>query len=280
NDFEIMVRTGGSPEATLIGINEASTFNGFCARHDRETFRPLEAAPFNGSREQCFLLLYRAWARETYTKQAAVSSIEIYREADKGRAVSDQHAIQSFVSAFAAGLEEGLTDVLYYKAILDRALIDRAYETVRSLIFWFDSPPDILFSGATYPYSDFGGTQVQFAGPDPRPAPLAASLLTLPSGSAAVFSWLRDSADAPSRFLASLRAQDRLGDAIVRFAFSAFENVFARPSWWEALPEADRQNLIELLVGYMNPVTETRADHLADDGRRLTTWSLARITEV
>jgi hypothetical protein len=226
------------------------------------------------------LLLYRAWARETYTKQAAVGAIEIHREADKGRAVKDQVAIQSFVSAFATGLEAGLADVLHYKAILDRALIDRAYETVQSLVFWFDSPPDILFSGATYPYWDFEGTAVQPEGPEPRPAPLGASLLAVPSGSAAVFSWLSDFPDAPSRFLASLRAQDSLGDAIVRFAFSAFENVFARPSWWERRTEGDRQYLIELLVGYMNPVTETSPNHLADDGRKLATWSLAQVTEV
>jgi hypothetical protein len=43
-----------------IGRNDASTFAGFCNRHDTELFRPLDSKPLDGAdREQLFLLAYR-----------------------------------------------------------------------------------------------------------------------------------------------------------------------------------------------------------------------------
>ena len=52
------------------GIRLASTFTGFCAKHDDSVFAPLEKVPFTGTSEQCFLLAYRALARELYLKKA------------------------------------------------------------------------------------------------------------------------------------------------------------------------------------------------------------------
>ena len=40
-------------EPGRIGWRDASTFSGFCARHDGPTFAPLETRPFVGSPEQC-----------------------------------------------------------------------------------------------------------------------------------------------------------------------------------------------------------------------------------
>ena len=51
------------------GIRLASTFTGFCAKHDDSVFAPLEKVPFTGTSEQCFLLAYRALARELYLKK-------------------------------------------------------------------------------------------------------------------------------------------------------------------------------------------------------------------
>lgn len=39
---------------TLIGINKASTFNGFCSYHDKSLFSPIEDQPFEAIAEHCF----------------------------------------------------------------------------------------------------------------------------------------------------------------------------------------------------------------------------------
>ena len=54
------------------GVGVASTFTGFCARHDDQIFSPLEKFPLEGSPEQCFLVGYRALARELHIKSAVV----------------------------------------------------------------------------------------------------------------------------------------------------------------------------------------------------------------
>jgi len=50
----------GRFELRRIGWPAASTFTGFCGKHDSATFKPLEETDFTGSPEQCFLIGYRA----------------------------------------------------------------------------------------------------------------------------------------------------------------------------------------------------------------------------
>lgn len=51
----------------LTGINKASTFTGFCKTHDRILFSPIENDDFIATKEQVFLLSYRALSREIYS---------------------------------------------------------------------------------------------------------------------------------------------------------------------------------------------------------------------
>ena len=78
----------------LWSINKASTFSGFCSRHDDAIFAPLEKQAFSGTPEQCFLLGYRAMTRELYAKHAAIRNLNLLRdEADKGKPFEVQMAI-------------------------------------------------------------------------------------------------------------------------------------------------------------------------------------------
>lgn len=48
-----------------VGRNQATTFEGFCAEHDAEIFKPIDTKPFSAAdAEQLFLFAYRAIARE------------------------------------------------------------------------------------------------------------------------------------------------------------------------------------------------------------------------
>lgn len=50
-----------------IGINEASTFEGFCNNHDTEIFKPIETGNIDyTNKEHHFLLLYRSISREYF----------------------------------------------------------------------------------------------------------------------------------------------------------------------------------------------------------------------
>jgi hypothetical protein len=68
-----------------VRINEASTFLGFCGRHDSEMFRSVEHGTIALTSETAFLLSFKALAHEALQKEAALRNIETLRNLDKGK---------------------------------------------------------------------------------------------------------------------------------------------------------------------------------------------------
>lgn len=78
------------PKAQLMGINNASTFTGFCSHHDNLIFEPIEKHSFQNILQQIFLLGYRAISRELFNKKAQYDLIPFTLELDKGKGIHDQ----------------------------------------------------------------------------------------------------------------------------------------------------------------------------------------------
>ena len=117
--IESIERNRGSIVPKLLGINKASTFAGFCSRHDDAIFSPLEKQEFNGTPEQCFLLGYRALALELYKKRAAINLFSSFlNEVDKGYPLEAQVEMQAFFQNFQMSSEAGLKDLKQYKSTL------------------------------------------------------------------------------------------------------------------------------------------------------------------
>ena len=72
-------KNSGIVHLEKIGINRASTFGGFCSFHDKELFSPIEDNEFVYTEEQCFLLAYRAVAKEQYAKQSQSDFVELLK---------------------------------------------------------------------------------------------------------------------------------------------------------------------------------------------------------
>ena len=69
----------GSPECLFekVGRNQASTFPGFCSRHDTEIFKPLDTKPLSlDDAEQLFLIAYRSLTRELHTVMEAAMRLQ------------------------------------------------------------------------------------------------------------------------------------------------------------------------------------------------------------
>ena len=62
-----------------FGIREASTFTGFCQKHDGVLFKPLDTAPFLPTSEQIGLLMYRVLCREIMGKMRMAQSAAVLR---------------------------------------------------------------------------------------------------------------------------------------------------------------------------------------------------------
>jgi hypothetical protein len=67
-----MYKNGGKVIPRKMGVRTASTFFGFCSRHDTEMFRPVEYGHRGLTNENCFLLSFRALAYEVIMKRCAL----------------------------------------------------------------------------------------------------------------------------------------------------------------------------------------------------------------
>ncbi len=107
----------GQPDAEchfpykLIGLRQASTFTGFCSWHDAEMFRVLETQPFTATKEQLFLLAYRALSKEIYAKRFAIRNLPLLRKGDVGLGPLEQVSLQNFLYMREQVLQLSLRDM-------------------------------------------------------------------------------------------------------------------------------------------------------------------------
>ena len=261
----------------LFGIRKASTFTGFCAHHDSAIFTPLERQKFCGTPEQCFLLGYRALAREFYTKRAATRLQGLHRDMDKGKTPAEQGQIQSMAQLHNIGLEAALQDTDHYKSLYDGLLEGQEYKTVRAYIIEFETAPPVMCSGAVYPEQDFGGVELQDVA-DIRNTPDLLCFTSFHGGErgAVVFSWLAESDRTCRTFVESLRAisDEFVTAALSRFFFTHCENVHIEPDWWESLSEETRNAVIERVTVNANPFKARPKAVLTDDGVAYNPWPI------
>ena len=274
---ENLRKNQGKPVLKLFGIQKASTFTGFCARHDSAIFAPLEQQKFCGTPEQCFLLGYRALAREFYTKRATARLQGLYRDMDKGKTPAEQGQIQLMAQLHNIGLEAALQDIDHYKSLYDGLLESQEYKTVRAYIIEFETTPPVMCSGAVYPEQDFGGVELQDVA-DIQNTPDLLCFTSFHGGERGVvtFSWLAESDRTCRAFVESLRAipDEFVTAALSRFFFTHCENVHIEPDWWESLSEETRNAVIERVKGSADSIEARPKAVLADDGVAYDSWPI------
>jgi hypothetical protein len=267
----------------LIGVNLASTFTGFCSKHDNEIFGPLEDQPFVYSHEQCFLCGYRAVSRELYTKESAANAAPLRHDADKGRSLDFQRALQSFNSMFNMGLNVGLEDNRRIKDRYDQILIDRKFGESRAYVVLLDHAPPIMCSGGWFPTVDFAGNKLQ----DLNDLSVPAKEMTCTSiGSNdkgfIILQWLSEADDIGLQFIDSLRGKTDydLCLGLTRLMFEQFENIFMEPAWWEQLSSRSRNLLIDRMAEAANPFASRKSDVYFDDGLEIKAWQILKQVNV
>ncbi len=281
-DPRVLAQSGGKVIPALIGINNASTFWGFCQIHDCMAFAPLEQKAFGPTDEQAFLLAYRPLVKELYLKKRLIESNEMLRDADKGKSLMYQLDLQDFINAYNAGAMSALADLEHHKAIFDNRLLDKDYTGVRYVAIQFDRPPDIMSSGALQPAYTFQGKQIQnLSDINSTLEQVGFSLLATESGGAAVFSWLDNSNTASSVLVDSLLSlpENEIPSALVRYALSELENCFLRPEWWESLDSQTTRVLVGRLNHNVDPFQPHESTHLLDDGIRPVQWRVTGVDQ-
>ena len=162
--FEDIFKNEGEIVPRAISARDASTFTGFCDRHDNEMFKPVETGEPVLNEEAAFLLSFRALAYELFMKQSALRCIPIQRENDKGKPFDAQCFIQQHIHAYEHGLKRGLDDVTRWKSEYDVAFVDKRFDSFRFYSVAFSEVLPVVACGAFHPEFDFNSHPLQQLG--------------------------------------------------------------------------------------------------------------------
>ena len=270
-------RNDGKVGVKRVGINQASTFSGFCGHPDKLTFSPVEDAPFAASDEQCFLLGYRAMCRELYQKMTALKAMNYIRTLDRGHSVEEQIGLQSFLDRMERGQSAGYRDLMDRKSDFDRILLSGSFSEVSNYVILTNNIPDVLASFGVTVQFDFQGNKLQnLSDTDRLLDSLYVSVVATEAGGAIVLSWRDAHSHTCTKFVQSLAVlpDHDVPDAIVRLVFEYSENTFFRQSWWDALDTHRQSSLIDRITSGFDVCVPRQPDCLFPDGNHYVNWAI------
>lgn len=265
--FESIRKNKGEPKLESIGINHASTFNGFCKNHDDLIFAPLEKHRFQNTEQQCFLLAYRAFAKEFYAKEGAMQLSSLRHKTDRGKSVEAQMEIQTNNFLTEIGTLAAMEDLKYHKGYFDQVIESSDFSSIRAVIFTFKETPPVMVCGGTNPDFDFCGRELQ----DLMELTIRSENISLTSyydGEQGIiaFAWLENSHDVCKQLMCSLLEKDPMlySSLLVQYMFKNFENIYVSPEWWEMLSDDARKVLLTLFADNTSPDLQPDAKGLTD----------------
>jgi hypothetical protein len=229
-----------SPER--IGVSRASTFRGFCEKHDAALFRPIETQKWHPTKDNAFLFSFRAVCYEYYAKLSA-EEIGKWQKTwiDRGKDFQDQIADQQLIEDCLTGIRLGIADGEGWKRKYDTMYKSGDYTEYRFLSIAFRPALPLVSCGGIHIESDFNGRLLQkIISSAQTYEHMTLNITPLDDASIAVLGWAGEPNGPSYEFVASLLAQpsNRLSHAITRLAFESVENTFLRQDWWENLPIA------------------------------------------
>ena len=253
----------GKLRLVRTGINEASTFSGFCSYHDSHTFEPIDRHTFDGSRSYLGLYAYREFCRELYAKENFPEVREIMRDADKGQSIGRQIHTQDIGELLQLGFEMGVKDASTVKAQFDECLRTGDWSSVQAVYVTFASVPTVCCSSSFTPDSDFNGNRFPEVDLSSDNVPPNAFLHILPTdnGGMASITWLPSSDSICAKLIKSFMDVEPglRASALTLFALGVSSNVAVSPSWWESLP-VSQQAILERMMSLNLPPDNLNAN--------------------
>ena len=275
-------------EANKVGIKTASTFRGFCSKHDNELFAPIEKQPFIGTTEQMALLGYRAVCYELLMKEYLLDVDDILKDMDKGQPLPVQRVHQEALSYRDSGAAKAIEELSLLKMRYEKMLLSKNYTELAYYVVLFTGMPVVMCCGVVQATHDFRGYKIAELGHLNMPADwLTFSLIATDEGGAAVFTWPADQ-NSSHNVMMSLNNLPKADQthAIVRFTFEFFENTYFSPEWWDSLDkhvqvQLKQRQLSEIIGPWGENDHPRRDDCLLDDGVRAVTWTVqSRLTSL
>ena len=262
--FEDIAKNDGEIVPRQQGVNDASTFVGFCGAHDEQLFSPIEKSSITLDKQAAFLLSFRAICYEIYSKVAVLRTIEIQRQADKGKSFEMQCSNQQYLHAFREGLKLGIRDLNFWKGKYDAAFLNGHYDEFLFYGVRLSNALPLVSCGAFHPEFDFKGNNLQniTRGEDVFEH-LCFNLTVVGGKSVAVLGWTGSPQGPAKQFIDSFKTlpKDTVANAAFHIACEHLENTYFRPSWWESQTTSAKEHLVRRFrsgTGFRD--TERRSD--------------------
>lgn len=266
-------------ETDLIGIGKASTFTGFCKYHDATTFDDIENYPFTGKPNQIFLLAYRALIREVFMKHNQHNLTKLLKDFDRGLNPTVQREFQEFLTFYSYGTLLGARTLNRQKSIYDSALLNNDYLSLKYFVIFISNNPEFVCSGASILEQDFNGNNFnQLGRSDIDQDIITFSIIPIDVGGVIIFATL-DSGKDISEFFSSLESlsYSAIPNAITRYAFEFYENVYISPIWWDSLSDEKKKGLVSRAASAVRPDEVRVTNRLTDDGIDYIKWNITKI---
>jgi len=225
-------------EAQSIGWRKASTFPGYCRRHDSELFGPIENIAFDGGHEQCVLHAFRNLCNEIYRKQALIDSLKFQKSIlDRGQDLDRQIAIQYSCNENIKGQRKSLEESESLRAYIEKAIVGSNYGALDSACFFFEGDISVVSSSVFQCEFDFEGSKLVDMWDLSIDAELLShSIANTEKGGAIVFVWHKGGIHAKAVVESFERIpDDEKGDVFVQYCFLNCENTYFSAIWWKSL---------------------------------------------
>lgn len=131
------------------GRKSFSTFRGFCKKHDKELFQPIEDREYTETDEQNFLFAFRAFAREMHAKKESVLYF-------KNMSSLDNLNMSSFLGIIDILTKEELTLKLFTEElkIFKMAIKEKKYDCIYTYKIILEKEYPIVCNSTFIPYVD------------------------------------------------------------------------------------------------------------------------------
>lgn len=275
--LDLLVRDGHVVEFTLdfssgkprgvfrqTGRNRATTFEGLCARHDTEIFRPIDTTELDlANPRHLFLLAYCAVMREAHTSaKVGVKSYELYvKHVEAGLVPGDR---PSPMGVFAVQRLMVTYETFMYKLELDQAYLAGDFSMLDHDVLVLDGVRPSLGASALFSLEDVTRDDEM----------VRASLTILPldeTQTIAVLSYTHRDAEAMRTALRKVLEANGLEQmqGLSRLLLNSCENFVLAPDFYDTWPEDKREAIAEYVVG-----TVFKDDFGVDDDRLLVFWEV------
>ena len=279
SDFSTLKKNKGKLTLKKRGVNDVSTFLGFCKKHDHELFKSIDNYPLMPTDEQVFLYGYRSLCRELFVKENALNSLKSQLSSSK----NINNTIKNLLIDFRTGTAFGLDNLKNHKSIYDNSLREKAYHDIRYALFISKQKPFMAFSGLIYPDFDFMGRKLQNLGNLESKLDLITFCSSvMDTGWGFLFAWHKSSSNVCVEFMRSLATtmyerKSKVEDMLFRLVISTCENHAISPQWWKVLSKNHKEQIIEVASNMGNIFAMTKQTYLVEGLEGIANWRFENV---